>query len=90
MWTVCVGIYGTLGRRWNDGRSFAGVHEMKSHFHMCTYVHIHLALPNYVIFLQKLVDDNREQTVAEIIMSKKNLDEKAKKDVLDIAAKACA
>ena len=63
---------------------------MISHFHICTYVHIHLKLPNYVFLLQKLVDDKREHTVAEIVMSKTNLDEKAKKDVLDIAAKGRA
>ena len=63
---------------------------MISHFHICTYVHIHLKLPNYIFLLQKLVDDKREQTVAEIVMAKTNTDEKTKKVVLDIAAKARA
>ncbi|CAM0903297.1 unnamed protein product [Alopecurus aequalis] len=39
---------------------------------------------------QKLVDDKREQTVAEIVMAQSNLDEKTKKVVLDIAARARA
>ena len=63
---------------------------MISHFHICTYIHIHLKLPNYVFLLQKLVDDKREQTIAEIVMAKTNTDEKTKKVVLDIAAKARA
>ena len=63
---------------------------MISHFHICTYVHIHLKLPNYVFLLQKLVDDKREQTVAEIVLAKTNTDEKTKKVVLDITAKAHA
>ncbi|KAM0901935.1 hypothetical protein ACQ4PT_019628 [Festuca glaucescens] len=36
---------------------------------------------------QEKIDDKRERTVAKIIMAKTNLVEKAKKDVLDIAAK---
>ena len=51
MWTVCVGINGTLGRRCIDGRSFAGKHEMIYFLHMCTYVRYHLTLLNYVMFV---------------------------------------
>ena len=40
--------------------------------------------------LQEKIDEKREQTAAEIVMAKTNLDEKVKKDVLDIAAKARA
>ena len=58
--------------------------------HMCEHVCNHLTLLNYVIFVAEKVNEKRHRTAAEIVMAKTNLHEKAKKDVLDIAAVARA